>query len=208
MSDIESHLTAICMLQVIIYSTTTRVDDYHFWEPLSSSLKQSLAIKPFLSGIQTQAMLHDLHMHLTVTEVDCPLCNHIPVQESIGLFCAEVSLPIQYPTPHFMAFIHKYTLSDPQYLVKEAKSGKDVHIIDCMDGTIEKNVLKLKFYVPLRFLAKGYKITFALSLVFNSVDINGSMTDISIPYMAYTFFKPTYPRYFSFDIGGFKFTHL
>ncbi len=99
-----------------------------------------------------------------------------------------------------MALIHKYTSSDAQYLVNEAKSGKDVNIIDCMYGTVEKNVLKLRFYAPLKFLVQGYKITIALSRMGFLIHANNneSMTALSIPYVQYNF-KPTHSQHFSFD---------
>jgi 2-polyprenyl-3-methyl-5-hydroxy-6-metoxy-1,4-benzoquinol methylase len=154
--------TAVHMLQTfssLLHAGSA--SSYQFWESLSSSL--SLRMKPFLSGLQTQMLLHDLHLHLTVGEDNCPLCNNTPVQDYVGLFCADVPLPLDYATPFFMALVHRYTSSDSRYLCNEALSGKDVHIFDSIDGEVEGSSLKLKFFVPLHFVEENYSITLALS---------------------------------------------
>lgn len=53
--------TALLLLQT--FKASVRADpDYKFWEPLSLALTSS--IKPFLNCLQTQALLHNLHIHL------------------------------------------------------------------------------------------------------------------------------------------------
>lgn len=97
--------------------------------------------------------------------------------------------------PHFMAIIHRYSSSNARYLCNEAKSGnKDVHIIDCIDGTVEGKTLKLKFFAPLEFVKQNYKVMLALTwksdedrnIIFNvlpSIDIK----EIQIEFMQFNF---------------------
>lgn len=101
---------------------------YQFWEALSSPL--SLKMKPFLSALQTQMVLHNLHLHLIVGEHNCPICKHIPVEDYSVL-------KYRYMTPFFMALVHRYSSSDSRYLCNEALSGKDIHIFDSIDGRVE-----------------------------------------------------------------------
>lgn len=153
--------TAIFMLQTFASTIIADVNNYRFWEPLSSTICHNM--KPYLSCLQTQLLLHKMHLHLTVGKDTCPTCNCGAVEEYLGLFCAEVPLPIRHMTPHFVAIIHQYSSSDVHYLCKEAMSGKDVHIFDIFDGGVEHQTLKLKFFAPLQFAKNGYKVAVALS---------------------------------------------
>ena len=154
--------TAVHMLQAFSSSLNVKsATSYQFWETLSSPL--SLKIRPFLSGLQTQMLLHNLHLHLVVNENNCPICKHSPVEDFVELFCAEVPLPIRYMTPFFMALVHRYSSSDSRYLCNEALSGKDVHIFDSIDGRVEGSSLQLNFFVQLHFVEGNYSVTLALS---------------------------------------------
>jgi 2-polyprenyl-3-methyl-5-hydroxy-6-metoxy-1,4-benzoquinol methylase len=153
--------TAVLMLQKFYSSVWS--EDHHVWELLCRSLKARA--KPFLNGLQTQALLHDLHIHLTVDESTCHKCRHIPLNECIGLFCTEVPCPLppNFKTPCFMAFIHKHSTSDSHFLYGEAQSSGDVHIIDSIDGTMSNKTLKLKFFAPLYFVKEHFKVTIAIT---------------------------------------------
>lgn len=153
--------TAILVLQKFSSQLSKISTSYQFWEPVSTVFRQNM--KPFLNSMQTQLLLHKMHIHLTVTENTCPVCKHTPLQEHVGLFRAKVLLPLKYLTPHFLALLHCYASSDSQYLCKEALSGKNVHIFDCIDGDVQDNCLLLKFFAPLEFVSKGYNVTIALS---------------------------------------------
>ncbi len=153
--------TAVHVLQTFMTNILEVDKNYHFWDPLSSVLCSEA--KPFLHGLQTQCLLHNLHIHLTVDEGDCPICTNTSMEKHLGLFCANISLPMPYTTPHFMALIHQKTSSDAQYWCSESIDGKDVHIIDCIHGEENTKTLKLKFFAPLKFVAQNYKITIVLS---------------------------------------------
>ncbi len=171
-TDILNNLcieTAVLILQTFASSVNADVGDYHFWEPLSSALYHKM--KPFLNSLQTQLLLHKLHMHLVVDEGNCPLCNCSSIEDYLGTFGAEIPLPIRYSTPRFFAFIHQYSSSDAPYLCKEAISGKDVHIFDCFDGTVKDGTLKLKFFAPMKFVENDYKVTIGLSFMIPGKDM-------------------------------------
>lgn len=153
--------TAILVLQTFASSISADVRNYRFWESLSSVFYHKM--KPFLNCLQTQLLLHKVHMHLTLTEENCPVCKLSSVNEYLGLFCLEVLLPLPYVTPNFLALIHQYSSNDAHYLCQEAISGKDVHIFDSIDGFVENGALKLNFFAPLKFVEKGYNVTIALS---------------------------------------------
>lgn len=153
--------TAINVLKTFLSHVLQENDDFRFWGPLSSSLCSELS--PFIHGLQTQLLLHNLHLHLTVTTETCPICTKTSIEEHVGSFRANISLPIVYTTPHFLVLIHQLQSSDVQYLCGESKHGKNVHIIDCIDGHVGAKTLELNFFAPLEFVSQNYNVTIALS---------------------------------------------
>ena len=56
---------------------------YQFWAPLCSMLLSKKDLQGFVMSLQTQALMQGLHLHLIVSEVDCPLCNKILLHDFI-----------------------------------------------------------------------------------------------------------------------------
>lgn len=199
--------TAIVILQRF-FSFVSTSSDHQFWAHFCTALKQRA--KPFLIGLQTQALLHDFHIHLTVTDADCPICRRAPLSEYVGLFCVEVPLPLPIS---YMALIHKYSTSDSRYLCSEACSGKDVHIIDCMDGTVEGKILKLKFFAPLFFISQKFNVTIAFTWtakgtwmtkegnVIETILATRSIKDVEVEYVQHAFSKTD--SYYQSDSSNF-----
>ena len=188
--------TAMLMFKTFIASVSGDIS-YKFWEPLSSVLCQEM--KPFLNCLQTQSLLHKLHIHLTVNEEDCPMCLQREVEEHVGMFCADVPLPILYPTPRFLVFVHQYSSSDTQYLWTEAMSGKDVHIFDCFDGNVVDKTLKLRFFVPFKFIERCYKVTVALSYMLEKNIIINCLPTTNIRDKQINFVKYSFLQYYTPD---------
>ena len=199
--------TAIHLLQTF-RSYVNSDSDYRFWEPLSQALIGS--IKPFLSGFQTQAHLHNLHIHLTVDESSCPICRGSSLQDTIGQFRAEVSLPIPF-TPHFMIIVHKCDSSDATYLCSEANRGEDVHIFDSINAMETAATLNLKFFAPLKFINQNYKATVALHSLSNTGQEENlikslytiDMNCIKIKFSCYNFTLIAPPYQSGFESNGF-----
>ena len=63
--------------------------------------------KLFLHTIETQMLLHDIHIHLTVTEDDCPICKEIPLEDMIAMVCTDIPLDLLEPIndPHLMVVV-------------------------------------------------------------------------------------------------------
>ena len=183
---------AIFVLQTFWSSTSTsNSSSYLFWESLVSALR--LKLKPFLHCLQTQALLHDLHIHFTLYTDNCPKCTHTAIEKNIGLFCVEVPLPIKYMTPHFIAVVHKYSSEDAQYLCNEAVAGKDVHMFDCIDGKVSNMTLKLNFFAPIKFVADGYKVTLGLTFLTKEKNViitalpTSSLKSMQVDFKPYAF---------------------
>ena len=139
-------------------------DDYQFWEPFSTGLCTFLVFKPYQHSLHTQAILHGLHMH--INGFSCPMCMHIPTDEYLGLFCAELSLPLEIPHTYsnFMALIH----SSPTLPVKNIQRmslmelcTENISVIDSFDGVVVGKKLRLNFFAPLDFIADDLNVTIA-----------------------------------------------
>ncbi len=137
--------------------------DYLFWEPLCTALKREVG--PFLHCLQTQALLHGIHVHFTVSEKDCPMCQQKALDSALGLFSVKIDLRMlsQNSTPLFIAFVHRHASrsKDAAFLRTEALEGRDVYILDCFDAISSNNTLELKFFASLMFVQKGYRVTVA-----------------------------------------------
>ncbi|SMN01944.1 hypothetical protein SPONN_222 [uncultured Candidatus Thioglobus sp.] len=99
--------TAMAVLQTF-KSLANVNDDFKFWQPITTALCKQPSFKCILAGLQTQAILHNLHIHF-------------------GFPC--------------------------------------VHIIDSIDGIVDGEMLKLKFFAPLLFVTLDMNITIARFLL-------------------------------------------
>ena len=156
--------TAMQMLQCFAAQVEDDVKSHLFWEPLYSLLMQQKESRLFLHSLQTTALLHGLHLHLTLDQGTCPMCLTVPLTNYLGQFEVMFSVDSLSPgtlTPNFMIFIHKDTATfrDALNLQKISMLDPDIHIIDCLNGVPCGNQLALQFYLPLQFLHDNYNLT-------------------------------------------------
>ena len=172
------------------------ITDYHFWEPLCATLRDSTDLKPFVVSLQTQALLHGMHLHLTVSRHNCPLCTKKLRSGAISQFSIAFEVPPFVKgtcTPSFVLFLHRasYICNMPQMLLLPS-SGNDIHIIDCLAGSESEGKLKLDFFVPLSFAEDGYHITAAAFMLVMGMNIptmvmQGKLADFRVPKVTYYF---------------------
>ena len=55
----------------------------YFIRALSAAIKNETSLKPYYIQLQTQSLLHGVHMHIILTEKDCPLCLQQPLENYI-----------------------------------------------------------------------------------------------------------------------------
>lgn len=188
--------TAMLVLETFMsFIDVSASNCYQFWEPLSSALSSCTRIKPFLHGLQVQLLLHQLHMHLTVDEKDCPVCNATNLEQQIGLFSADIPVPVPHDLSNFLFIIHHFSSSNMQFLCNEADSGNDVHIIDSIEGSMTNNTLRLRFFAPLKFVAHDYNITLGSSWMsrkknyFHTILSTRSIRDFQVKFIHFKFTK-------------------
>jgi len=165
--------TAILMLQ----SFATQLDpERHecgsdqFWAPLCSLLLGQKYMKAFLTCLQTQALLHGLHLHLTVSKETCPLCNKRPTTDFIKQCSVEIfHSGVDYNEPRYVVVMHQRSKSLDMYSVwkQTTSSGCDnVHVIDSLAGSQVDEALRFDFFAPQDLLCGEYTAT-VISMDFN-----------------------------------------
>ena len=169
--------TVILLLKsfVLQFCSEGNVDaNYQFWVPLCNKLLNQRSLQPFVTSIQTQSLLHGLHLHLTVSELNCPLCN----KTSLESFVRQYSITLEnyaddagkYNEPRLSILIHNFPPDDKMVmkLWNEITSscGNDVHVVDSIAGIEVQGSLQLQldFFLPTSFLQKHY---YASVVLFN-----------------------------------------
>ena len=192
--------TVIQLLQCFVAQLASDVGfaDYHFWEPLCATLRDREDIKPFMLSLQTQALLHGVHLHLTVSRHNCPLCAKSPLCDAICQFSMSLDVPHALAdsvgTPSFVLFLHRASYTDLHQIL--LSRGNDIHVIDCLAGSETDGKLKLNFFVPQSFAEEGYQLT-AGCFVMTHVDMqpvnvptmvmHGNLSDFWAPDFTYCF---------------------
>lgn len=170
--------TAVKVIQVFISHISADFSP-QFWKPLTDAMQAT--IKPYMHSMQTQLILHGIHMHLTVTEANCPVCLKVLISDHISLFSAKYFVPTSSTTPKFMALVHKEDLDDATFLCEAARNGGDVHIFDCVSPSLdsENGFLQLCFYAPLVLVEQKYKVTIVTCSINLIGNIAASIVDLS-----------------------------
>ena len=142
-------------------SKSVAIEDYLFWEGFSRLIRSDESLKPYLLHLQTQMLLCGLHIHLTLTVEDCPLCNEMPLGKSLCMVPIEFTSP-GLITPIFLAFLH---LSNQDFVPIEINTlPSEVQIIDsapCMVSSGRK--LEMTVIIPQKYMDSTHRITIAAS---------------------------------------------
>ena len=146
---------------------------YQFWTPLCSMLLNEKGLHPFMMSLQSQALLNGLHLHLIVSEVNCPLCNKTPLCDFISLHSITLEKHAfnmsSYNEPRFSILIHNVPPIDAVVLKawKAAIITRDdkvnVHVVDSIAGRETNEKIQLDFYLPVSFLQEDYCVSVILT---------------------------------------------
>ena len=85
---------------------------YHFLEPLSTVIRTDPLLTSRLLQIQTQSLLHGVHMHITLTEDNCPLCRGQPLETYLQQFTVSFDITTKanvYDAPTFSINLVSFT---------------------------------------------------------------------------------------------------
>ena len=119
-------------------------DKFEFWEGLCSFLKSDSAMKRYLLHLQCQAFLMNIHMHITVTASDCPMCNNESITEYFQQFSVTFSPSSKQGgcSPVFLAYVHP---SDSEFSIDMTNK---VHIFDSNWCHLVEAGLKMDILLP------------------------------------------------------------
>ena len=100
--SVESFL--IILHQFLKQLPSSFASTHHCLKSLSSAIQNEAQLKPHLLQLQTQSLLHGVHMHITLTEDNCPLCRRQPLETYIQQFTVSFDFPAKvcvYDAPSF-----------------------------------------------------------------------------------------------------------
>ena len=147
---IASAESFLCALHQFLKQVKSTTPVNQFLQPLCDAICSETHFKPYLMQLQTQSLLHDIHMHLTLTEDDCPICRGQPLDSYIQQFTLSLeidSLGIEpYNTPTFD--LHLVSNSGDHKIMKS-------FCVSCFDSEL----LNLTFYMPKHILSHYHFIS-------------------------------------------------
>ena len=158
------------------FDTEYNCSSYHFWSPLCKLLMEQKTLRCYITSLQTQALLHKVHLHLTVLEKNCPLCKDQPVSQTINRYSYTTQEDVTRSVKSVGKFILLAYSSHSGVNVcnwRCSDSNAEVHVIDTFDGNMTRGKLNVTFFAPVSFLEENY----CISLVFrgNSVLDHGEI---------------------------------
>ena len=141
---------------------------YNFWAHLCAMLLSKKLLKAFLMSIQTHALLHGLHLHLTVSETSCPLCTKNSALDFIRQCSVKIgNYKSTVDETRFSILIHKLPADDAQVIkawkVLSYKCMDNVHVVSDIVGHEGSKELKLTFFVLEAYLKEDYNVAVILS---------------------------------------------
>ena len=176
--SVESFL--IILHQFLKQLQSSCASSHHFFKFLSTAIRTKAQFKPHFLQLQTQSLLHGVHMHITLTEDNCPLCRGQPLESYLQQFT--VSLDITAKAQVYGA---------PTFSINLVSLTGDVALVASVACRSCGPTLALDFYLPKQCLSQ-YS-TFSVNMFRNGqqvVVIAGSMYDLVSSETEYIFLKP------------------
>ena len=113
---------------------------YRFWEPLCREIIKNDNLAPHLVQLQTQSLLHGLHMHFIITETECPLCTGQPLESYVQHFTTIFDISeADDKTREPLTFT---------IILQSSSISASVAFITSLDGNISDSTLTLHFFLP------------------------------------------------------------
>ena len=148
---------------------------HHFLKSLSTAIQKDFFLKPHLIQLQTQSLLHGVHMHITLTDNDCPLCKGQPLESYIQQFA--VSFDIRSKA-------NKYGM--PSFTILLISSSGDLAVVTSVAGRSSGSTITLDFFLPKQCLSQYSEFNVKM----NGKDIfSGSMSNLTNSTTEYFFLK-------------------
>jgi hypothetical protein len=173
--SVESFL--IILHQFLKQLQSSRASSHHFLEFLSTAIRTEAQLKPHLLQIQTQSLLHGVHMHITLTEDNCPLCRGQPLETYLQQFTVSFDITTK---------AHVY--GSPSFSINLVSFTGDVALVTSVACRSCGPTLALDFFLPKQCLSQ-YSM-FSVRKGQQEVVIAGRMYDLVSSETEYIFLKP------------------
>ena len=166
--------------------------NYKLWSPLCSLLLSQRYLRPFIMSLQTQSLLHGLHLHLTESESTCPLCNKKPISDVIR----QCSIAVRYRgyinEPRVSILIHNLGPVNAKVLKVwsniQSSCIDNVHVISSIAKENIDGKTRYEFFVPMSLIKKDRHLTIITSNFEGAVRmVHGKLRNCKIMDIAYSF---------------------
>ena len=158
--------TVIRLLQSFVSQLDSSEYDYtnhKLWSPLCHLLLTQECLRPFLMSLQTQSLLHGLHLHLTVSELSCPFCSNTPISD----FISQCSIAVQncpfINEPRVSVLIHKLGPVDTNVLKVwssiQSSCINNVHVISSIAKQNIDGKVSYEFFIPVSLTKEDCHLT-------------------------------------------------
>ena len=139
--------TFLCILHQFLKQVQPTTSSPQFLAPLCAAIKNEPHLKPHLIQLQTQSLLHGIHMHLIVTEDDCPICRGKPLETYIQ----QCSLSLDIESCNINP-CHRPTFS----LQLLSSSGNHAAVVESFYLNWSASEINLTFFFPKCYLSQNY----------------------------------------------------
>jgi hypothetical protein len=173
--SVESFL--IVLHQFLKQLPSSFASTHHCLKSLSSAIQNEAQLKPHLLQIQTQSLLHGVHMHITLTEDNCPLCRGQPLETYLQQFTVSFDITTK---------AHVY--ESPSFSINLVSFTGDVALVTSVACRSCGPTLALDFFLPKQCLSQ-YSM-FSVRKGQQEVVIAGRMYDLVSSETEYIFLKP------------------
>ena len=129
----------LCVLHRFLKQVQFQTPIHQFLQPLCDAIRSEAYLKPHLIQLQTQSLLHDIHMHLTVTDDDCPICKGQPLESYIQQFTLSLDIDsLHNVEPH----------NPPTFDLHFTSLSGDYSIVKSFSISCSELKLDLTFFLP------------------------------------------------------------
>ena len=124
-------------------------------------------------SLQIESLLHGLHLHLTESELSCPLCDKKPISDFIRQCSIEVQDYAFFSEPRVSILVHNLAPVNVTVLKVwsdiQSSCIDDVHVISTIAKQIIDGKMYYEFFVPVSLIKKDCQLTVI------SFDLNGEI---------------------------------
>ena len=138
--------TFLCILHQFLKQVEPTTSSPQFLAPLCAAIKSEPHLKPHLIQLQTQSLLHGIHMHLIITEDDCPICRGKPIETYIQQCSLSLNIESSNIDPCHPAFSLQLLSS----------SGNHAAVVESFYLNWSASEINLTFFFPNCYLSQNY----------------------------------------------------